>query len=1006
VLETPSSGGKSRATSKPAQPLTVTLLGSFEVRVGDRLLESSVWRLQKARSLLKLLALAAGHRLAREQILDLLWPDLEPESAANNLYQTLHSVRRILQTPDGAAEVRLQHGLLSLQPDGEISVDVDAFEAAARRARCSDDPDLYHAAIALYTGDLLPDDLYEDWAAWRREALRESYLGLLLEVARRHGSRGELRQAMDALRRAVQAERTLEEAHMELVRLYASTGQRARALRQYAVLREALAAELDAEPDETSRQIYATLLSGRSADTNATGGNEVPSEEPAGPRHNLPIPLTSFVGREREVVELRAMLDSARVLTLTGVGGAGKTRLAMRVGWDLVGSYRDGVWLVNLASLADPGLVPQTVAEVFELPEQAGRTFTEALVNHLRSRQALLILDNCEHVRDACARLSLALLTDCAELQILATSRYRLEVPGEMTALVHPLSIPQPEDSTAEEIVISEAARLFLERARFRQPGFSLNQQTVPGVVRICRQVDGIPLAVELAAGRVAALSVDQIADHLSNAPGFLASSSSGGEARHETLRAAIDWSYDLLASEERALFDHVSVFEGGWLLEHAEAMNGDGSTIDLLSRLVDKSLVVAEGMTGNEVRYRLLEPVRQYGREKLTDSGQEEEVRRRHAELFAEVAEAVEAELRGPNQGAWLRRLEVDHDNIRAALRWAEERDVAVGLRIAGRIWRFWSIRGYLDEGRSTLRRLLQQGRDDDSIPASVRARALNAAGALAFFQTDPGEAIESYEASLALRREIGDEEGISASLSNLGLVLKDRGEYERASALLEESAVLCRRTGNEAGLASALGNLGILSQERGQYEQALMLLEQSLAIYRARGDQGGVLRTLNNLGALAVEQKENRRARELLQESLAVAEELGAKRSQFVALVNLGQVAHSQGRNEEALDCCRRSLLLARELGEKAAIAQSLEGMAGSLAATKRESLAVTLLAAADALRTSTGTPQNPVEHARYEQLLDELRRTLGEEFSAARDAGWNAMTDDVIALALRIS
>lgn len=350
--------------------LEIDLLGGFAVRVGPQPVPASAWRLSKARSLLKLLALAPGHRLPRDRALDLLWPDLPPEAAVNTFYQTLYALRRAL----GATEVRLQHGLLLLQPDSHLCVDVDAFNAAAARARWSDDPALYYAALALYRGDLLPDDQYEDWAVEPREALREAHLGLLLGLARRHEARGELKGAMEALRRVVQTEPAHEEAHMELVRLYASTGQRSRALHQYRHLRDVLAAELDIEPEEGSGQLYRAILAGRFADAQ-------PSEDhlPA-PQHNLPIALTSFVGRARESTQVKDLLPTSRLLTLTGVAGAGKTRLALRVGWDLLGSYRDGVWLVNLASVRDSELLPRVVADVLHVSEQPGCTVTEAII--------------------------------------------------------------------------------------------------------------------------------------------------------------------------------------------------------------------------------------------------------------------------------------------------------------------------------------------------------------------------------------------------------------------------------------------------------------------------------------------------------------------------------------------------------------------------------------------------------------------------------------------------
>lgn len=979
-------------------PLEINLLGGFHVNVGSQRLPDSVWRLSKSRNLLKLLALAPGHRLPRDRVLDLLWPDLAPDAAANNLYQALHVLRRALRSERGAVEVRSRQGLLMLQPDGPLTIDVETFEAAAASARRSDEPPLYHAAIALYRGDLLPDDQYEDWAVERREMLRDTYMGLLLDVARRHEARGELRGAMDALRRVVQKEPAHEQAHMEMVRLYASTGQRGRALRQYRHLQEVLAADLDVEPDESSRKLYSAILAGRFADA------QPPPDDLPAPRHNLPIALTSFIGRGPEVSRMKELVSTSRLVTLTGVGGTGKTRLALRVGWELLGAYPDGVWLVNLSFLTNPELVPKTVANALQIAEQPGCDMIDAICDHLREHRTLLILDNCEHLRAACARLVTRLLTVCADLQIVATSRVRLGVPGEIVVVVEPLSIPGPGVRTIDELAQFEAVQLFRERARFRQSRFSLTPSNWSDVARICRQLEGIPLAVELAAARVGMLSVAQIADHLTDAPGFLAGDDLN--ERHRTLRAALDWSYRLLDDDERRLFRRLSVFEGGWLLDGAKAIDESGDqaqTLDRLSNLVDKSLVSASGAAGDVVRYRLLEPVRQYAAELL---GAEEAVvaHQRHAELYAALSETAEEELRGPASRPWLDRLEAEHDNLRAALRWCiEQREIELGLRVAGAIWRFWFQRSHLKEGRSVMGQLLALSLQCGSVSPAVQAKAFNAAGAMAFYQTDHDEATKNYEACLALRREIGDEDNIGKVLSNLGLVLKDRGEHERAGQLFEESLTIAKRSGNKRSMASTLGNLGILAQERGDYDRARVLQEESLALDREVGARAGVTTSLNNLGAIAVERGQYEQARSLLMESLSLARELGVTRSASVALINLGHVARKQEAIPEALEHYREGLLLAREQGERALMATSLEGLAASFVRRGQAARAATLFSAAESLRLRSGTPRVTTEAEEYESILDTARRQLGSDFEPAWAMGRSTSIDGIVALVL---
>lgn len=996
-------------TERDTAAVTIELLGGFRVQVGTRPVEDGAWRLQKARGLVKLLALAAGHRLPRDRVVDLLWPEFDPDAVNNNLYQTLHCVRRALRLPGGEPAVSLRQGLVSLLPQGNLWVDVDAFDAAARAARGSDDIALYRAALALYSGELLPDDLYDDWATWRREGLKETYLSLFLTLAKRHEARGELKEAMDVLGQAVQVDPLCEEAHTELMRLYASTGQRGRALKQFQQLRAVLAAELDVEPDEDNLKTYQAIVAGQFGDTGAIAAGEVP---PA-PRHNLPLALTSFVGRQSERQEIRALLADTRLLTLTGVGGAGKTRLALRVAWDLLDSYRDGVWLVQLSSLSDPRLLPGLLAGILGVEDKGDRLLLDRIVETLRDRRSLLILDNCEHLLDACRALNLRLLAGCPQLQLIATSRARLGVPGEMTFPVSPLSHPADPDASVEELAASEAAQLFVERARFRQPSFALTPQTASGIHRICSFVEGIPLALELAASRAGVLGVNQIADRLTQSGRLLATTDQGADARHRSLAAALDWSYALLDPAERGLFRRLAVFRGGWTVEAAALLHassarraarssGADTTLELLSRLVDKSLVVVEGAAEGTVRYRLLEPVRQYAWERLQATGEEEEIRRRHALAYASFAEEAGSQLRGAQAHTWVHRLEADHANIRAAVRWSIEKACPeTGLRIAGAFWRFWYNRGYLNEGRELTRQLLALGGEAPEISVAIRAAAFNAAGAMAFYQTDTVEALASYQRALALRREIGDRSAEAKILSNIGLVLKDQGERERAAQHFARSLDLCRELNDTRGLCSALGNLGILYQEQGDFARARPLHEESLALAHALGDTP--MTTLNNLGALAVEEGEYARARRLLEESLAISVKLGVKRTQCAALINLGHVARGEGTPAEAIERYRAALATLREQGETALDANGLEGMAGALADTGDARTAAILLTVAARVRQACGTPLSPVERTRVASILSGVRAGLGSDFEAVRATAASTSLEDAVALAL---
>lgn len=709
------SGGEPQAVA-----LRVCMLGGFRVSVGSRTIGEDGWRLRKAASLVKMLALAEGHRLHREQATDRLWRDLDGKAQANNLRHALHLARKTLEpaAPATASRyLRLQGEQIALCPGGALWVDVEAFEEAATAARRSKEPAAYRTALDLYAGDLLPGDLYEEWTEDHRERLRRTRLSLLVELAGLQEERGELGSALEALGKVVASEPAHEEAHIGLVRLYALAGRRAEALRQYGRLEEVLARELVAEPGAAGRRLREEIRAG-TFPPGRSRQEAHPPEVPLGAdRHNLPADRTSFVGRGRELAEVKRALAMTRLLTLTGAGGSGKTRLALEVARNLVSSYPDGAWLAELAPLSEGTLLPQVVASSLRVREQPGRALADTLVDHLRKKHLLLVLDNCEHVVDAAARLVDALLSACPRLRILATSREALRTDGEVVWRVPPLSVPDPDKpSSVEELGRSEAVRLFLERARYRRQGFELTDGNAGAVAEICQRLDGIPLALELAAARVGVLSAGQISARLD---GSLALLRGGGRTilpRHQTLRGALDWSHNFLSEPEKSLFRRLSVFAAGWPLEAAEAVGpgggvGAGDVLDLLELLVDKSMVVTE--TGGEDvrRYRLLEPVRQYARERLEESGEAEETRHRHAAFFLMLAEEAEQELTGPAHQAWLERLETEHDNLRAALSWAiDGGDPELGLRLAAALWLFWYTHGHLAEGRDRLEKALSK--------------------------------------------------------------------------------------------------------------------------------------------------------------------------------------------------------------------------------------------------------------------------------------------------------
>jgi predicted ATPase/DNA-binding CsgD family transcriptional regulator len=590
-------------------------------------------------------------------------------------------------------------------------------------------------------------------------------------------------------------------------------------------------------------------------------------------------------------------------LTLTGPGGCGKTRLALAAAEELVGKFEDGVWLVDLAPLADPSLVPQAVASTPGVREQPGRSLTETLSEYLASKKVLLVLDNCEHLIEACAELADSLLRSCPELRVLATSREALGIAGEVAWPVLSLSLPDLRRvPDTDSLPRYEAARLFVERARAVKPDFALTDDNAMAVAHVCYRLDGIPLAIELAAARAKLLSVGQIAERLDDSFGLLSSGGRTAMPRHRTLRATMDWSHGLLSEQESVLFRRLAVFAGGFTFEAAESVCvGEhverDEVLGLLSHLVDKSLVlVAE--EGGEARYRLLETVRQYGWEKLSESGEEGQLRERHAGYYLALAEEAEPELRGEGQLAWLECLEREHDNLRVAMRWLLERgesEEAAGLGWV--LWLFWGIRGHYDEGRRSMEQALSV-EGSDAMPASARAKALYVEGMMENYQGDHLSAESLLEESISLFRELNDKLGTAYALSNAGFAALGQGQPQKAITLTEEAVDLFLEVDEKWGAAIELGFLAVAWRDQGDHERAKRLAERGLALSREVGERQAISVALNTLATLAQAERDHERARELFGEGLTVSAELGNESDVVHCLEGLASIAGAEGR------------------------------------------------------------------------------------------------------------
>jgi predicted ATPase len=595
----------------------------------------------------------------------------------------------------------------------------------------------------------------------------------------------------------------------------------------------------------------------------------------------VPLPFNSFIGRAEELQTVQTLLATHRLVTLTGAAGIGKTRLALQAAEGLTASYADGVYVVGLVELTDPTLLPQAVAAALGLREQPDRSLVQALTDFLASRTVLLVWDNCDYVAEGCRALAQALLGACPQVKILATSRRSLRVQGETLYAVPPFSFPEEGfaqrvgNDTAEMLLAYEAPRLFQDRAGAILTGFTIRPEDAAAVAQICRRLDGIPLAVELAAARIRELSAPQIAARLDERFHLLTGGASS-TTHQQKLRTAIDWSNELLSATEQTLLARLSVFASGWDLEAAEQVCSGGvvaerNVLDLLTGLIDTSWVVGETRQGAR-RYRMLETIREYSRERLRASGEEAELLGPHAQFYLKLAEEADAELTRSVRETWLDRLENEYENLRTALAWCltDERGVETGLRLARSLMRFWEVRGYLSEGRAFLAQAI--GREGAEHATRERAEALNAAAVLAWMQGDFEAARALFDESLAIERTLGDTAGVAWSVHHLGHVASEQGEYETAKGLHQESLAIFRELQNQPGIAASLADQANVALKEGDLGAARSFYEESLRISRELGNKVSIAIALNNLGKIAREQGDTRAAWALHRESLTI--------------------------------------------------------------------------------------------------------------------------------------
>jgi predicted ATPase/DNA-binding SARP family transcriptional activator len=1032
-----------------------------------------------------LLALRLGREVSREWLADCLWPESDPRQALYNLRRCLADLRRafgtdteLLQTP-----TRLT---LCLQSDG-VRVDAVAFAQGVEGVEAGS----LEQAIELYRAPLL-EGCSMEWAAREREGYQSRYLAALKALAAQAAASREVFAEVRYLRLMVGADPLQEENQRALMAALAGSGDYAAVTQVYRDLRLLLQREINAEPSPDTDALYRRLMEQAKQPSSLAA---LPVTPPARLSRRLPVPLTSLIGRERNMEEVSGWIRQGRLVTLVGAGGVGKTRLALAVGEKNAHAYPDGVWFVGLATLSDPELLEDTLATALGIPKRVGASPLELLCDHLASRSLLLILDNCEHLLDACAQLASRLLSACSELKLLATSRKALGILGERAYRVPSLPLPpvaavdESKDITA--LLEYAGVRLFVERALLTRSNFRLTRQNAKDVCRVCRHLDGIPLAIELAAARMRSLTVEEIRAHLKDRFALLTAGDRTAPPRHQTLRALIDWSYDQLSAPEQALLRHVSVFAGTWTLEAADYVcrdegewepvsqgkDGDGtasslaveapdswtrmsnggdtshpffllsassSVLDLLTSLVDQSLVMHTEHGGGS-RYTLLETIRQYAAERLHLSPLEPRVRARHRDFYLALAERIAPVLTGVNQVGMLDQLEVEHENLRAALEWCrlEPSGAIHQLRLATALGKFWLLRGYFHEGLRQLQAALARPQAHE--PSLTRAQALYAAAYLAGRQGETETAWALHQQSLDLYRELAHPEGMANALIGLGLAACAQGDYKTARPLLEQSLDIQRQIGNEAGVAIALNNLGLIAWYQGDNSTAKEWHEGSLAIKRRLGNRMGIAFSLNNLGLVALAVGDFGEAKSLLEQSLALRRELSDRFGIADTLNYLGVAAWCERDYERAKACHEQSLELQRDLGNPGGIANSLcnlalvltvEGEYSTALVMMQESLetfrdlddrmaiarvleALSFLAsklsnlersgrlwgAAEALRARIEAPLLPSMREAFVRLAPALGEgpEANPAFLAAREEGWNRPIEQAISYAL---
>jgi DNA-binding SARP family transcriptional activator/predicted ATPase len=956
--------------------LSLALLGPTQITLDHH--AAAGFDYAKVRALLVYLAVERERSHQRDTIAELLWPEQEQQVARNSLRQALSKLRQAIRDTEAAPPfLRITRGTLQFNTESDFCLDIAEFEqfyaigqyAANKKERV----DAWEQAVAMYRGPFLDQSVprdcteFEEWALVLRERYERQVCAMLSGLAEYYEQSGEHVHALQYARRLLELDPWNEIIHRQVMRVLAESGQRGAALAQYVHCRRVLSEDLGVEPEAETTALYERLR--------AEASQPMAAEQSHRPAYVLPLQPTQFVGRESELSELGALLaePACRLLTLLGPGGIGKTRLALRTAETYGAIFGQGACWVALAPLTHPGQVVGVVARALGVQIEENGDSRQQLIAALHDQELLLVLDNLEHLLEA-VDLLVDILTGAPRVKLLVTSRERLQVQWEWLFDVR--GLPYPTHSAQQHIASFSAVRLFLERVRQVRRDVALAPEDERAVVRICQVVEGMPLALELAATASREQSFAAVSAAIAGNLDILQSSFRDQPERHRSVRAAFEYSWRMLSAESQQAFMKLSVFQGAISIEGAAYVAE--ATPDLIHTLVDCSLLRRE----DSELFSIHELIRQFAAEKLASTSFQHDVYAKHLGYFVQRVETAEPQLRGSEQKRWLELLERDHDNVRAALSWAFDKGAhEQAARMAGALWRFWWLRGYTREGRDWLERVAAC--DGETLPLVVRAKATNGLGALIEEHGDFAQAAVCYQASLELSRASGDVVSIISALNNLGGAAYKQGNFERAAACFSEAVIAARAQGDLYATAVALHNLaGAIYDSGGDNARARELLEEALDIWQKIGLHYGIANSFSSLGHLAFIQRDYTASVRYFEQGLETLRELGDRRSISLSLTGLGRSQQRLGNRAASLTAYQEALILRYELGDKLGIAECFEGLGEVALAQGTPTRTLQLYAVAARLRVLSGSPVLPVDQADYEAMLSAARSQLSPQ------------------------